>query len=331
MVAQTSENVSWIDDVRPEICKFVKVQDRLLAVGSILLKSHAFHQIETSFIDCRSGSGSHYREIDIRSMVVLPRTEHGKPYIPIGMLSSNNRAAVDSESELLNQAHDRFPLSVSHQFPYVASSLLLQPSAREKERQLDVLVGMDIVMFESFNPKLYRSISEFISVFESSFGPNEYALIQKQSGDNQLNEFYLRWAVKESYTKAYGLGLGYNFASFEVCFDFDEEGHSSYKSLWEAVERGPRDEFGGVQLKACSVGGQIEPRVWYFWFLPLSQPKAITSETNSMSRDVDSSHLLVNGCLCVALGCRNTTANGSKKPPPVKIEWITTFKQLVGA
>jgi phosphopantetheinyl transferase len=37
-----------------------------------------------------------------------------------------------------------------------------------------------------------------------------------RSDESKLQEFYLRWAIKEAYTKALGLGMNVEFQSFEM-------------------------------------------------------------------------------------------------------------------
>jgi 4'-phosphopantetheinyl transferase len=128
-------------------------------------------------------------------VVELPRTTLGKPFIP---------PISDEQLE--------YPISVSHQFPFVG---IVSPHGNVQSIQL----GLDIVVYEAFNRKLYGSVSEFIEVFRDSFTAWEWSRINNinsASDDQRLKEFYLRWAIKEAYTKALGVGMSVEFSSFEV-------------------------------------------------------------------------------------------------------------------
>jgi 4'-phosphopantetheinyl transferase superfamily len=43
-----------------------------------------------------------------------------------------------------------------------------------------------------------------------------------------LYEFYLRWSMKEAYTKAFGMGMNYNFASFEAVHLYPLDAYHPY-------------------------------------------------------------------------------------------------------
>jgi 4'-phosphopantetheinyl transferase len=257
-----------VEKMKRDILKFIKIQDRYLALASILLKSHAFHETYPE-----AGSTGRHLIID------LPRTRHRKPYIPWG----DSSALPGSEKEV-----NRYPLSISHQFPFAGSSRI------KATEQSSLLVGLDIVVFEDFNPRMYDSTQEFIEVFRESFTVWEWESIESASakaddedGFAMLREFYLKWSVKEAYTKASGVGLGFNFATFETRLD------NHIHSLWEMVSS--LDSETNVVGTVVANPGTRESRSerWRFLFNPLydGEGKRATDSDCKMT-----------GCACVCVG-----------------------------
>lgn len=251
--------------IQSKICDKMRPRERYLTWASILLKSRALQQV----YPMDSNRDEEATET-VLSLVELPRTPYNKPFIP--------PIQLDSFDEHRN--HNRYPLSVSHQYPFVgvarlamAHGIPLQEASsskrssgkemdknrdnekerEEKIRKLPLLVlGFDIVIFEPLNKRMYKTVMNFVEVFESSFTHREYSNIQASgtkgslqyyhgsgsaSGDDTLEgadfvmhrELYLRWAVKEAYTKALGVGLGFEFGTFETHF---EELSNHNDSLW---------------------------------------------------------------------------------------------------
>lgn len=257
-----------------ELCKdierFVRARDRLLALASILLKSRAFHQSYFSLSDESNGKESQGR----RALVRLPRTEHRKPFIPRPCRGDNN-----SKVESLI---DDGSLSVSHQFPFAGSATILprKDRATTSQNQSSVVkVGCDIVVKESsLNTRLYNTWDDFLKVFEFSFHYSEWAIITSaETVDARLHEFYLRWAVKEAYTKALGVGLGFDFASFSVQFQLPD---SCDQRLWGFLEPLQQSKDGAQHISLrgvivmSSLDGSLESNhqgeAWLFYFVPLS-------------------------------------------------------------
>jgi hypothetical protein len=278
------------DDARERMSKsvmrFVKPQDRYLALGSILLKSRAYHQ---SLLEERE-EGCECKVLNKSSeapmpLVELPRTKYNKPYL---------------------SRRSRHTISVSHQLPYVGIARLLQlPHSYNSALH----VGFDIAMYEAPNPKLYSTTSEFLGVFKDSFTPSEWGCIvdssaawfgrRRKSDENTRREFYLRWAVKEAYTKSLGLGLGHEFGKFEVVFGCCE-GEQGGSGLVEAIDTfgiegsNTRDELIGKRLDTLGTirygendGSSDQDDVWHFTFLEL---QGGSTDCNVM------------GCACVCIG-----------------------------
>ena len=129
---------------------------------------------------------------------------------------------------------------MSHQFPFVGIARL--PASSQKR---SLHVGLDFAMYEAPNPKLYATTSEFLIVFKESFTPSEWGCIndssaawfgrRRKSDEDSRREFYMRWAVKEAYTKALGFGLGHEFGKFEITFDCCED-DDGINGLADAVD-----------------------------------------------------------------------------------------------
>ena len=198
-----------------------------------------------------------------RPIIDLPRTEKGKPFIP---------------------RNNSLQFSVSHQFPFVGI-------ARCRTKNNEVHLGMDIVVFESINANLYRTPEDFVSVFRSSFAESEWKIIQ--SAKETVREFYLRWAIKEAYTKAVGHGLSLEFSSFETRLNGIDG------SLWDHVLS---SENG------CSLHGEVfvlktgRKESWDFFFRQLG---------SSSGRQ---------GCVCICSGPLLKSKARQMLPVP-KIAW----------
>ena len=275
--ASADDSVS--DEAKRDILKFVKVQDQYMALASLLLKSRAFYNTMSSELN----------PVSARLVVNLPRTEHRKPYIPL----ANPISVLPLKKE--ENCH---PLSISHQFPFVGMARLETSRDDPDTKPSPLLVGLDIVVFEDYNPRMYESTREFIDVFRDSFAAVEWKLIQSVGEDNEvhdftlLREFYLRWAVKEAYTKALGVGLGFDFGSFDTHLD------GQVQSLWEWLS----SSMESMETEPCIIGTvttgpgpqETTSERWRFLFRPLFDP---TSKIG-MSHPLDS----MSGCACVCVG-----------------------------
>ena len=91
-----------------------------------------------------------------------------------------------------------------------------------------LIVGMDIVTFDyDINKRLYPNDEDFLNVFRNSFTKNEWEIgIQHPtllSLRDRVQEFYIRWSMKEAYTKAVGMGMGLEFHTFEIALLEDDD------------------------------------------------------------------------------------------------------------
>jgi 4'-phosphopantetheinyl transferase len=210
----------------------------------VLLKSRAFLQLNgPPFSSTRS---------DKTTLVQLPRTIHKKPYIPRQVENGNS---------------DDGCLSVSHQFPYVGAARLWKGKGDQ-----NLLVGCDIVVQEPLNTKLYFSWDDFLQVFRESFAVDEWDIIVAgKTPQARLHEFFLRWSVKEAYTKALGVGLGFDFASFAVSFQLPATCSSRLASFLSAEPKPRQNSVTETCLRGTVHGPNNVLETWEFSFVNLSQ------------------------------------------------------------
>jgi phosphopantetheine--protein transferase-like protein len=308
-----------------------------------------------------------------RPLINLPRTKHGKPYIPVTVPSAattptsrmpsptntNNSPSCSTgpSTPTTKDEENAFPLSVSHQYPYVgmirinenpaqqsiAPTTGTSSKARAKQRKrgssIDtknsssgnlskfyqgvesvdmtelLLVGFDIVVFDEINYRLYDTVQDYVDVFRGMFSPSEFKILHDSCSDNpekQLRELYLRWAVKEAYTKALGVGLGYDFSTFQVILDLQANSQSSSRAsnkearqsndyfLWEWLcwvisDRDSKSystsPSSTVYPKVYGVTGTIQQTIgksksnehYAFFFCPLSNDERFWPMTQSSS------------------------------------------------
>jgi len=61
----------------------------------------------------------------------------------------------------------------------------------------------------------------FVEVLSDQLTGKEKARLLKESSETGLKDLFFLWTLKEAYTKALGLGLGFEFSRIE--YDFDSE------------------------------------------------------------------------------------------------------------
>mmetsp|Transcript_95702 Transcript_95702/g.194503 ORF Transcript_95702/g.194503 Transcript_95702/m.194503 type:complete len:286 (+) Transcript_95702:525-1382(+) len=220
-----------------------------------------------------------------------------------------------------------FAISISHQFPFVGMAKMVHDDRSRNEEDEDnntltrttskhkttaqPTVGLDIVVFEEINPRLYSSDEEFLEVFRDQFTENEWNNGIQNPGfaDNpsmRLREFYVRWAMKEAYTKAIGVGMGLEFKSFEIQLrgidvgDGDNARHGSFlasEPVWNRVKH-RNDKDAKPPSPECFQGkirysGDTEDECVCFYFLPLApSPAGATPDAVETAE----------GCACVCVG-----------------------------
>jgi phosphopantetheinyl transferase len=272
------------------VTKYVKVSDRYLALCSILLKSRAYHL-------AHGGSTSLCVPLPV---VEVPRTDLGKPIIPL----------------LSGKQSLEHPISVSHQFPFVGIvSHTIMPCRRDS-RFDSIQLGLDIVVYEDYNRRMYGSLDEFIEVFRDSFTSWEWNRINNDNfvcDDQRLKEFYLRWAIKEAYTKALGVGMSVEFSSFELRLAGvdDDGGTAGDKGLAALLLKGnttPSRYRATLHNRKDESANRHRSKEWDLFFLPLT---------------VDDERQECSGCACV---CVTTLSDDHSNE--LNIQWMK-FDSLV--
>jgi phosphopantetheinyl transferase len=210
----------------------------------------------------------------LRKIHILPRTKEGKPYITL----------VEKEKS----ATTTLPFSVSHQHPVVGVAFLDYTNnpyynMLDTKSNISTLIGMDIVIFGYYFDDckhLYSSQDEFLSVFKDYFTPKEWAHIQNAATtDCSVKEFFLRWSMKEAYTKAIGKGMMTHFHSFEITittfFGKQEGEDEEVISLSDVVLSKRETSYfqGRIQKKLDVIdddddNGIDETMDWSFAFIP---------------------------------------------------------------
>ena len=336
---QQQESVAVVD-LPAKIWRFLQVRDKYLATASALFKSQAFHDVynervmnELGFSNSsKTSNNSPASKLrpkrinnNVKPVVDLPRTHYRKPYIPLPSKWKTNDASVVQEDDI-------FSLSVSHQFPFCGLARIVQQHDRCQNKDDDVphiryhleheslfpIVGLDIVVFDPINKKLYANEDEFLESFQDMFSPDDWThgIVDNPecySPQLRMREFYVRWAMKEAYTKAIGVGMGLAFHSFEIHLQetYEEDGEissvGSSASIYKRIQRAHDNAAASNNNQHTIVGflgtvvfaNEKEAEYFYFCFVPLSTTKSAASDLSSSEEGVTAS---LNGCACVCVG-----------------------------
>jgi len=270
-----------------EILRYIRVTDQYIALSSLLLKSWAFHQYcNRSNSTTSKLCSTHTSTQGPRNIFILPRSQ-GKPYIP----------HTDTEE---NWPPD---ISISHQYPFVGlaiTSCVLQESHSSHDssykRDTKDRIGLDIVMFDSHVGVLERlcnySLTDFLETYRQYFTSWEWDQIVSSSPSSdyfhnhihgEAIQFYLRWAMKEAYTKALGVGLGLRFSSFEIREDVSMGG-CAFSNCIQSKEY---DKPSPILSHVHYLDSNHTVESWTFYFIPL------------MNKGESSPNIV--GCACVCL------------------------------
>ena len=263
-----------IETIQQQVLKFLRVRDKWTALASVLCKSQAFHRV-------RSSSTTRTTRKRRKAIVDLPRTKYRKPYIPIHSITK------DEEDEVT--VH---PLSISHQYPFIGGALLHYAS--ERNPNFRPKLGLDVVIFETYNTRLYDNQEEFLDVFRTSFTGREWNCIKQQVNEEEsLREFYLRWAMKEAYTKALGVGLGFEFNTFDISLVSVDDDDGGMGSVWQnlcSLDRSNEGVYFSGSIKFL-IPSDRPSENWDFFFLPLHEKQDTFNQIETAS-----------GAACVCMG-----------------------------
>ncbi|XP_037124112.1 L-aminoadipate-semialdehyde dehydrogenase-phosphopantetheinyl transferase isoform X1 [Syngnathus acus] len=124
--------------------------------------------------------------------ICLKRSPRGKPYVVAPLQVSPD----------LGVGPQTWNFNISHQGDYAVL-------AAEKGMQ----VGIDIMKTSMPGS---RTVPEFFRIMTRQFTPYEWRVIRSAGSEqHQLAMFYRHWALKESFIKAIGTGLGFNLQRLE--------------------------------------------------------------------------------------------------------------------
>ena len=279
-----------IEKIQNQVLKYLQPKDKYASLASLLLKSRAFHL-------------THWKQNEDkpRMVVDIPRTEYKKPFIPLASKTTDHSVYSILEENV-------FPISVSHQFPFVGI-VAFQDKINHGTGN-SFLLGMDIVVYDEYNPRLYNNVDEFLDVFQDYFTQREWQIIQSQSS-NRLQEFYIRWSMKEAYTKALGIGMGAKFAFIDLCLPDDVPGKEQKNNGIFATMKDRGNDVYSQRGKVVYLNDEKPNEQWDFAFLPLF-------ENQSSARPI--------GCTCVCVGPQVSVS--SKSSIQIHLDW-TNFASLL--
>ncbi len=263
-------SIEQCSKVTETILRYVKLNDRWIQLTSLLMKSQLYHSsVINSNVICEGIFSK-------KPLILLPRTQAGKPYIPFDEKNKNS-------APLFN---------ISHQYPFVGLAYTNDPVYKDSEYSLSL--GLDIVVFDAYKETmhLYSSLGDFLDVFRQSFTPWEWTCIQDASlekdnarnNDKRIEEFFIRWAIKEAYTKALGAGMSTNFSSFETRLRGADETNTECEVFSATILKG--HDFTCFRGEINFSGDKKE--LWNFIFKPLSKYNEGREE--------------IFGCACICVG-----------------------------
>lgn len=358
--SKSSCPASLRENVNKSIMRYRRDQDRWTSFTSLLLKSMAFYRSVDPTLCIPSKSTARQADDDDPStcmeklairdkqklaIVDLPRTKYNRPYLPLDEKSSSSNAAHEELNENCNSM-----MNVSHQYPWVcmAQQQLHSPKS-------SILIGLDVVIFDARLGKFRPTVDDFLKSFVGSFTPWEWERIthrrcpspwsyvrkrfstRARGDDSKLREFFLRWSMKEAYTKALGLGMNINFNEFEtrLCgVDDDAEGSAleeQDEGIWTSTMKGDTDcgSKEGNGQRQFSVVGKVKRASslawerWEFLFIPLGDGVVQDMAQDMMVSQSPRSDAANKGCACICRGPLARTAPQSSERASAAIELLT--------
>lgn len=335
------------EKVEKSIMRYRRDEDRWTSLTSLLLKSLAFYRSQDSSTERlgewgRDGASAEMGALQIRHknlpILDLPRTKYHRPYLPrLGWDPANSPIdAAKEEGEVDENYHSM--MNVSHQYPWVC---MAQQQLRATEAtSKPTLLGVDLVIFDARLGKYTPTINDFLKSFVRSYTPWEWERInhyrktdswsignlsaRRRSEESRLREFFLRWSMKEAYTKALGKGMHIEFDEFEtkLCgVDIaagNPSGGGRVDGIWETIRhhsshRGEGSRQLSVTGKVRHTKSPLQVDSWEFIFIPLGG--------GIMGSNIESTPI---ACTCICRGPLPKDAPGlSVEKNPTTIEILT--------
>lgn len=272
----------------------------------------------------------------------LPRTDANRPYIP-KLRRRQNQYGGGPPKMMENYTS---MMNVSHQYPWVciAQQQLLNKRVSSDSKS-NHLLGLDVVIFKANLSSFSPTIQDFLAYFKQSCTSWEWerihyfkpypastksssswgfsgnrTILQSRKDTSCLREFFLRWAMKEAYTKALGLGLSINFDEFETRLygvDIDNDtGFGEEDGIWsmimkdgfvEGAQKGTAGEYqlsmiGKVSKKSKKVAtSSVKSEFWEYIFIPLPDTNEKYAE-DAPQPITSGEETVFNACACIARG-----------------------------
>ncbi|EJD01084.1 uncharacterized protein FOMMEDRAFT_33388, partial [Fomitiporia mediterranea MF3/22] len=137
------------------------------------------------------------------------RTSSGKPF-SMSNLEQTIGFNVSHDNEYVVMAFQTRESSIGTHDPAG------EDAPQKHAKTVDVTaIGVDVMKVTL--PRYEKTASSFIQSISDTLTPLELrALKEAAESDDALQRLYLVWTLKEAYTKALGLGLGFDFKRIEV-------------------------------------------------------------------------------------------------------------------
>lgn len=249
------------DEVEKSILRYIRDTDRWISFTSLLLKSLAWyrslghdHYNDNKLNDLPTTQYERAIILDtidaneVLPIIDLPRTKHNRPYLPQYFDSNQDDDDKVSAVEPVHENRCNI-MNISHQYPWVCM-IQIQPQQQQQQQSKTLQstnhlsLGIDVVIFHAPTNQYTPTIFDYISSFSYCFTPWEWeriinqrflssgllgftkrSILRRRTEQSMLREFYLRWSMKEAYTKAIGLGMNVNFHDFEtrLCYIDDDD------------------------------------------------------------------------------------------------------------
>ena len=376
------------DTVEKSILRYIRDTDRWIALTSLLLKSLAWYRSLDSannvgvlpslpIDDAPTPKTilSDIKEHKFLPIIDLPRTKYNRPYLPQHNSNHNIDGEVDVETGHENRGSK---MNISHQYPWVCMVQLSHTTTQSNtipslhSSSSSSSLGIDVVTFHAPIHQITPTIFDYVSSFSHCFTPWEWDRIinckvwsssgfrigskkmsttqRRRSDTSMLQEFYLRWSMKEAYTKAIGLGMHMNFDEFETRLSrIDDDDNNiqvdEEEGIWAAITRHmqSKDDDGKKIVRMedntqFSVVGRVRytnplpSSTWEEWeFIFITLNIAAVHEIESSSYDDKDGLLRACACICIgpSLSKKRKKTNCPKQPPiTARIESLSLLEVL---
>ncbi|KLO15657.1 hypothetical protein SCHPADRAFT_812906, partial [Schizopora paradoxa] len=137
--------------------------------------------------------------------IIFSRTTSGKPFLVTSRLDHTIG---------FNISHDQAIVVMAFQTLEYDPSRTAFAAPQPDDRQPITLIGVDVMRIAL--PQFAKSLRAFVSTIEDTVRSSDSdAPEQLQEQNDGLRYLFIIWTLKEAYTKALGLGMGFDFRRIE--------------------------------------------------------------------------------------------------------------------